>query len=390
MMPIHFIIYFFLIFSIMTNYYVKKHKIKFNVNILFFIGIALITSIAVFRYGMGTDFFGYSWHYKMTPDNLEGLSSYSSHMDSGFQYLMYIFRAMDLSYPWFTGFLSLFMYGTSGYIIYKYSKFRILSLFILFTAGYFEVYFNSGLRQGLAMVIFLFAFYEFFLKGKTIKYLICIAIATTFHKASLIALIIPIIKIVYRKLLNTSWINIALIIFAFGFLAIGGARILESIFNSVGATLNYSASSPSILAIALRIILLIIIYILYNNGKHQTTKDEKLQIYIYFACVIIFIMVANNPILSRFTDFIMIIEIILIPNLISNTILNKSKTRIILLLLITIYSTLLFKDMSASLEQGRYYDKNILNYPYVNSIDKNHIEKILTYRYVIEAYTPGR
>ena len=55
------------------------------------------------------------------------------------------------------GLTTLFLVNT----IYKYSKNYALSFFLVLTSGFFAVYMQSAIRQGLVMAVLLFAIYRY-------------------------------------------------------------------------------------------------------------------------------------------------------------------------------------------------------------------------------------
>lgn len=361
----------FLGYLSLLNVFFKK-----KLNVLFgFLSIILVT-ICSLRYGGGTDYFSYRYLFYQVPLNIVDAMSHETHLDFGFKMLVAIFRSFNMSFELFVAILSIFIMGCYIYVINKYSKNKILSIFLLFT-NYYLVYVESALRQGLAMSIFIIAYYKYLQDNNTKKYMIIILIISLFHKAALIALIIPLVKIMYYKIGNNLNSNIMILLGSLLLFLTKGERILIKIAQLIGIKISYQPGDANIYAILLRLVLLLILYIAYiKSDKDKISDNDKIQFYTYFINVCLFIAISNNTLFSRITDFISVIEIIVLANFISN-INIKGLDILIISSIILIMGILFIKDISANNYTGGYYKKGIFDYPYVSVFDK---EKIFKYR----------
>lgn len=347
-----------------------KHTMKFLFVVLS-LCLLLVTSC---RYGLGTDYFSYQYHYNLIPHDFASVLEADSHMDIGFRILMFIFKSYNLKFYIFTasiGFLTLILYLVT---INKNSKKPIVSLFLLYSL-YWLVYVNSALRQGLTMALFIFAFYQFVNTKNTVRYILIILLASLFHKTALIGLVVLVIHKFYRRLFNNKQFNILLGFIALFLFLIKGDIIIFNLLNAIGITISYQSSQANILAIMLRGINISLIYFLYRNIQcKDKTESLKFQIYLYFTSVLIFIATANTPIISRAIDFLMVIEIILVPNLLSSLSIRFDKL-ILTGTIVAISGVLFLKDMGADLTQGDYYNNKIQSYPYVTFFNRDDITK---------------
>ena len=157
---------FFAIISIMYNL-----KMKYITG-LFFIILTLMSSL---RYGSGTDYFSYMWHYNVNPTNIVDAVNLQSNMNMGYRIIMTIAKAINLEFESFIGIISIITMITYMIIIYKNSKMPMVSI-LVFYGFYQPIYVNSAIRQGIAMVIFLVAFFYYFKKGKFFKYMILVGL----------------------------------------------------------------------------------------------------------------------------------------------------------------------------------------------------------------------
>ncbi len=347
-----------------------KHTMKF----LFVVLSLCLLLVTLCRYGLGTDYFSYQYHYNLIPDDFVSVLESDSHIDIGFRVLMFIFKIFNFKFYIFTaciGFLTLILYLIT---INQNSKKPIVSLFLLYSL-YWLVYVNSALRQGLTMGLFIFAFYQFVNTKNTVRYILIILLASLFHKTALIGLVVLVIHKFYRRLFNNKQFNILLVFIALFLFLIKGDTIIFNLMNSIGVNIHYQSSQVNILAIMLRVINIILMYFLYRNIRNKDkTESIKFQLYIYFISVLIFMATANTPMLSRAIDFLMVIEIILVPNLLSSLYIRFDKL-ILTSIIIVISGVLFLKDMGADLKQGEYYNQNIQSYPYVTFFNRNNITK---------------
>lgn len=350
--------------------------IKHNFKILFVILSCCLLAVTMFRYGLGTDYFSYQYHYYLIPSNISSAFEFDSHMDIGFRVLMSMFRSVSLKFYIFTAFLGALTLILYLVTIKKNSKVPIFSLFLLYSL-YWLVYVNSALRQGLAMALFIFAFYQFVNTKNTVKYIFIILLASLFHKTALIGLVVLVVYRFYRRLFNNKRFNLLLVFMALFLFLIKGDIIVINLMSLIGISISYQSSQANIMAIMLRGGNIVLMYLIYRSLHHRDKNESiKFQLYLYFISVLIFIATSNTPTLSRAIDFLMIIEIILFPNLLSYVRLRFDNL-ILVGILVMISSILFVKDMGADLIQAKYYNKDILDYPYITFYER---DKILNFR----------
>ncbi|MDM0488382.1 EpsG family protein [Clostridium perfringens] len=342
---------------------------------LFFIILTLMSSL---RYGSGTDYFSYMWHYNINPTNIVDAVNLSSNMNIGYRIIMAIAKALNLEFESFIGIISIIIMITYMIIIYKNSKMPMVSI-LIFYGFYQPIYVNSAIRQGIAMVIFLIAFFRYFKNGKFFKYIILVCLGGLFHYSILIVLIVPFIDYLYKKRFKDLKFNIIILLISLISFMLNGEIILVKMASFVGINIPYSSGNSNVLAIFLRIILITIVFVLYvNSDKRLVSEFDKKCIYIYFINTVIFIAVSNMGILSRMIDFLSLLDIFIFANCISY--LRDKKIRaIVSFVLIFILAIVFCKDQISFLAQGNYFSNNLFDYPYVSIFNKNDIYK---YRYI--------
>lgn len=361
----------FLIILVVTFLQFFSKKVTTFWFILF--GIVL-TSISMFRYGSGTDYFGYMMHYSLNPETIMDSIKYPSHMDMGYRVSAGIFKGFHLSFDIFimsTSFVVMFIFLK---VIKENSKFKLLSL-LIFYAVYYSIYVNSAIRQGIAMAIFFLAFYKFFKEGKTFKYLLLIILASLFHSSAVIMLLIPAIKYIHKNTFSNKILNVFLILASLFLCLSGFSNTIISLVNISGTGASYEVTSFNPMALALRAISVAFILLLYKSNKRDSINEfDKLQIYVYFIGSVLFISVANMEILSRILEYFTLLEVILIPNLIKGIRFKTTKIASFAFIIMLI-GTLFIKDIGSFIDQGNYYETNITDYKYVTIFNKDDIYK---------------
>lgn len=93
-------------------------------NVVFFTLLLLLLVItSIFRYGSGTDYFAYHYHFLTVLNELGNVFSYNNGFEIGFNLLIYVFNKLNFSYEIFVGTISLSVI----FIFYKViSKIRCL------------------------------------------------------------------------------------------------------------------------------------------------------------------------------------------------------------------------------------------------------------------------
>jgi hypothetical protein len=360
----------FIIFSPIS----KKNETKVFV-ICAYIVLSVFASI---RFGMGTDYFSYYRYFSFLPDNFSNISflqiiSFSFFVEPGFYLLVILFKTLNLSFSYFIAFFAFLSLGFTLYTIQKYSKNKNISLLIFF-ANYYMVYMESALRQGIAMAIFIYAFYDFITKRKKIKYFLLILIAMTFHVSVFITMCIPFIITINTKLfLNPIFLVIMTMLALMSSIFI--PKILGFLISLFYKRVGYFDGDYkfNIFPIGLRILEMILIYTIFKKTHQVLSIQEKIAIKFYMTGMFIYFSIASIGI-SRLSEYFIFIEIILIPNLLSSL---KTKSRYVYhFIFACIFTILFFKDINASMYQQNYVSKRIIDYQYVTIFNKEEIKKV--------------
>lgn len=354
----------------------NNKKIDF---LLFIIVILLL----VFRFNIGPDLSSYVFLFKRTQNPIQDTIMYHMNRNFAFTLLIYLCKLISKSYIFFAFIVNVISLGLIGYIILKNSKSILLSILIFIGSGFLEVYYSSGIRQSLAMVFFLFAYYQFLPKKKYFQYYVFAIIACLFHETAIISLILPFIYMNINRISKNkkrffiSSIIITLILF---FLF---SDMMPVLANKIGFDYSithifiyFTKETYSFLGISMEIVLTALIFFLYIMAdKSKDTDFDFFQIITSFFALLIYIIFSRFSLVSRVCDLIQVIFIILIPNLLSKIQVNKIKVAL-LAFIIVLNAFLLVTDLT--------YKINIINedftvktYPYVSIFDKDTINRYL-------------
>lgn len=342
---------------------------------------ALLIVFLVLRFNLGPDLRGYVTTFERVSDPVKDTLSY--HMNRNFAYtlLTYICKVLFKEYRWFALSVNVISLGLVSYTIFKHSKYYLLSFLIFIGSGFLEVYYSSGIRQSLAMSVFLFAFFAYLPKKKYLKYYIFSIMASLFHEAALVTLFIPIllmsidfIKENQKNVLLISFI-ITLILFVIASFImpvlaelIGYSKPLTHIF------LYFTSSSFSIMGIGMECVLTGLVLFLYKESSLKNEFDY-FQLIVSIFTLFLYIVLAKFSLVSRVCDLLQVIFIIFIPNLLIN-ISNKKKASSCLLVIIILNFYLLYSDMTFKINRlNTIYKKEytLENYPYITIFDSSSI-----------------
>ncbi|MEG0618894.1 MAG: EpsG family protein [Bacilli bacterium] len=331
----------------------------------------VLFSFFAFRFGMGSDTRTYVQNYEELTKNLF-FSFVSDIKFPLFNLLQSLFKNIGFSFPQFLLTIQIFSLILIGYVIYHESADVLLSLSIVIGAGFAESYMTSMIRQMLCMAIFFFAFYKYLKNEEYLKYYITIIPLCFFHWVCYILLFIPIMYY-YRKFFLTFKAVVLLFIFSIiGLVTItfGIDWILKFLPEYMSVQFSSKVVSFKLSGFLLRVVLLSLVSLLYYfSDKRKINDFDRFQVLLCYGAFLTYICFINYPVISRACDFIEIIHIIILPKLIVS--LAKKNFKILFVsTMFLINFILLLADVKFNLEYW-YYNKSIVNYPYVSLLNPN-------------------
>lgn len=263
--------------------------------------------VSACRYKVGVDYNNYAWIFKAI-----NFTDEKTHVEFGYELLNKIIG-------FFTDNPDIIFVVTSAIIILFFAKGIIdtsscipYSLYLFITLGFFFYSMNS-IRHFMALSIYFFAV-RFMRKQEFLKFLLCIILATGFHKIALIA--IPLYFILTRKFKISYYLIIAVFL---AILAVFNQQILNFIFMFVytsykGSVYNvYSFSFFNVLLCGLCAVLSLVYY------KPLLERNRANIIYINAAVfmLLFYLFCGWIPTPSRIGQYGTILFILLIPEILA-------------------------------------------------------------------------
>lgn len=173
---------YYLLALALTYYFARRYETeKKNKTQNLFFSFLVVFLFCALRFWVGNDYVGYYETFK------ESTPEWEIRVEPSFWLLNRFFSGFAYGYLGvfaFSSFLSLFF-------VYKILvKYNIVSLGILmyFTLE-FLIFTNDALRQGIAVSILVYG-YQFLVEKKRLKYVLCVAMAFTFHYTACVMLIL--------------------------------------------------------------------------------------------------------------------------------------------------------------------------------------------------------
>ena len=328
-----------------------REKSNTRADRILFLALGILFAVR-FNMGPDQDTYYYLFHWIETP--VKGVFEYGFQRNLLFSILVYWSKVFLKEYRWFILIVNLICMGLMSYVVWKKSRNLLLSMLLFLGAGYMAVYYSSAIRQMIAMCLYLFGFYEFLPKKQYLRYEIFAIAAVLFHEAALPALVIPLlyrlVPVFQKK--PGKLIGISLCI-AIGLTVIFTA-VLPPLVQSIAGTpwapfmhiLKYLlAPSASFMGIAMESVFGVGILILYHEMDSHDEEFLQFEVLVFLFSVFLYFCFSSFSLMSRVSDFLQFIIVILLPEMLSR-ISSRKRRAAVLMSLIVLNGFLLYKDLS--------------------------------------------
>lgn len=340
--------------------FVEKQRLGFFA-LMLLIGLWLLASL---RYGNGSDYFSYAFIYEYMPENFVDAFYSELHSETGFKWLIVLAKNLGLSYQAFLSVISGIIMLLIGRVVLKESPLPVVSVTIFYYV-YFMIYPMSAIRQGLALAIVVYAFTQFFMKGRHIRFILTVLIASTIHLGAISILLAYLIPLLYnRKTLR----NVLLMIAVLYVLLANVANLNYTILIQVLGLWQYSSYFETpvttiIIPIISKLLLYAVVLVFYSMNKNKISPDDKFYFYMYTIGTLLFLSLAQAPLATRLLDFFTVFEIILIPSLLYKA-GRQSLVHLSTVAVFALFSVIFVKDLSSFTYEQDYYEKGFTKYRY--------------------------
>lgn len=343
----------------------------------------ILTGILVFRYGQGSDYFGYRYNYYKISDVAITFPNYDVHGETGYQLVCNIFRILHIPFEGLIAFISILQMGFLLVFLKRYKVAYPFALLLIYPTLYLT-YLASGMRQGLAIAVFLGVLFPLLENRRYFAYIVGTLLCMTFHTVSVVFLVL----LIPMKIRKVSTLQI-LTVLAWLAGCILSTQEGQSLIMALGISkLNYylgNGASISLAAVAERLLFTGIITWLYLKlckiGKCSDRFRFAYSCYL-MAMALYGGLLWNELVASRTTSMLRFIEIYLLIYGIQQ--MRRGSRYLLVVILVAFETFMTVKNIRAAIDQGPYVQEvTVATYPYVSVFNSQDIYK---YRLVPNKY----
>lgn len=346
-------------------------------------GFLIMTIMLVFRYGQGTDYFGYRYNYYKIPDFAITFPEYDVHGETGYQLVCNIFRILHIPFEGLIAFISILQMGFLLVFLKRYKVAYPFALLLIYPTLYLT-YLASGMRQGLAIAVFLGVLLPLLENRRYFAYIVGTLLCMTFHTVSVVFLVL----LIPMKIRKVSTLQI-LTVLAWLAGCILSTQEGQSLIMALGISkLNYylgNGASVSLAAVAERLLFTGIITWLYLKlckiGKCSDRFRFAYSCYL-MAMALYGGLLWNELVASRTTSMLRFIEIYLLIYGIQQ--MRRGSRYLLVVILVAFETFMTVKNIQAAIDQGPYVEGvTVTTYPYVSVFNR---QEIYQYRLLPDKY----
>lgn len=341
----------------------------------------MLTALLCLRFGQGTDYVTYHAVYETIPVTMDLQHGYicGYYPEIGWRLLSAAFKLLHVPFQGFAFALGLADMVLLHRFLEKYVPWKVAGLFLAYPV-LFLVYMVSGLRQGLAICIFLGIALPYYLGKKWIPYVAAVLLAMSFHRAGAMWLL----------LVAVSYVPVRVMFFLAGLSAAGGLMLQIPLVQELILCLIplyhmeqfLLGGDPSFFAISERLVTFGVIAVPYcrrsrTDEKADTETEAVMKAYTCGLCVYMF-MLGNAYYASRFAVIFKMLEIMLAVCLAERRD-RIAKTAAVFFLSLTLLMGV--KNLNAAVREGGYARQgvNVFTYPYVSLLWPERINDYFDY-----------
>ena len=349
----------------------------------FWVCFLILKGILVFRYGQGSDYFGYRYNYYKISDVAITFPNYDVHGETGYQLVCNIFRILHIPFEGLIAFISILQMGFLLVFLKRYKVAYPFALLLIYPTLYLT-YLASGMRQGLAIAVFLGVLFPVLENRRYFAYIVGTLLCMTFHTVSVVFLVL----LIPMKIRKVSTLQI-LTVLAWLAGCILSTQEGQSLIMALGISkLNYylgNGASISLAAVAERLLFTGIITWLYLKlckiGKCSDRFRFAYSCYL-MAMALYGGLLWNELVASRTTSMLRFIEIYLLIYGIQQ--MRRGSRYLLVVILVAFETFMTVKNIRAAIDQGPYVQEvMVATYPYVSVFNSQDIYK---YRLVPNKY----
>ena len=348
----------------------------------------IVIFLAVFgtRFSVNADTGTYAWLFRSMQDPIKEAAVYHTRRNVLYSLMSFGMKQAFHEFRWLVLLQNVLILAGCFWVVFRFSKNRLLSTMLFIGSGMMEVYYGSGVRQALAMTCFLVGFYAFLPKKQYLLYELCCLIAFGFQDIALVAVPLPLLMFLVKPFRQKpftvlAWmggVSIVILVFVYFFLS----RFAYWLIDLVGPApvwthvIAYARFQQfSVLGIGMELVFLIGFGLLFwFSDKSKFSEFTWFSILVFFVSIFIYLAFCCYDLMSRVSDFIQIIMLVCVPEVLT-AIPKKSVRTAGVIGLIGLNGFLLFSDIRANIARinGIGTDFTLMTYPYVNIFDTPNV-----------------
>lgn len=361
------------------------------------------TAVVALRFGQGTDYATYEGIYRTIPAVIDLSKGYicGFYPEMGWRLFCAFFKLFQAPFWTVTITAAVIEMLLLGRFLKKYVPYQTTGLFLSYPVLIF-VYMVSGLRQAMAICIFLGLVLPFYLEKKWIQYVIGVLLAASFHKVGYGWLVLV----------------IAYYIPVWGMVALTGAAMAGGLFIQIPAVTKLILQlipsyhmwrflwdgTMSLFAIGERVVSFVVLLIFYGwftRQREEVPRQIQLLFKVY-SCGVCFymLMCCNSYYASRYAAIFKVVECAVVTGFVaccrsSEDMMVTEKTHIgtgipfrkyvgtgVMAFFLCLTLVMGIKNLHAAVSEGGY-DKlgvNLFTYPYVSVLNQQKINDYYDYQ----------
>lgn len=346
----------------------------------------VMTACLCLRYGQGTDYVTYEAVYATIPAVIDLSQGYicGFYPETGWRLISALFKICGAPFWVFTMTLGLANMLLLHRFLKKYVPMKVTGLFLSYPV-LFIIYMVSGLRQGLAMCLFLGILLPLYLEKKWVSYVAGVLLTASFHKVGYSWLVLP----------------IAYYLPVWGMAALAGLAALAGSVIQIGAVETFIVNllpvyhvknfllenEVSIFAVGERLVSFGVLFLLYVWMKKKNisiSKTTELLCKVYMCGVCFYMLMFGNAYYaSRYAVIFKIVECAVLAAFVKEkAVIQKAAFGFFFLLTMVMG----YKNMNAMIYEGGYANMGLTvwNFPYVSVLNQDEIREYRDYDRILQ------
>lgn len=380
-MNLYLIIFLILAAGALIEWFYPKKKEK-----VYWVCWTISTACLCLRFGQGTDYVTMQAIYDTIPTVIDLSQGYICGFfpEMGWRLVSALFKIFHAPFWVFTMALGLTDMLLLHRFLKKYVSMKTVGLFLSCPVLYI-VWMVSGLRQGLAMCLFLGVLVPFYLEKKWMRFVLGVFVAASFHKVAYAWLVLPI----------AYYLPIQAMIGLVGLATAGGfilqiGTVEQFIVSLVpvyhveqfllGGNLSFFATGERLMTFGM--LMALYFYHRKENGRVEVQTELLLKAYMCGTCFYM-LLCGNAYYASRYGVIFKVLECAVVLALIRKGAILMNAAALFFFLLALLMG---YKNLNAYISEGGYAGLGIhvWNFPYVSIFNQDEIEKYRPYKKLLE------